>query len=359
MTVKIKARADVRVLVGGLVLGSVVGAALGGVYWAGDRAQAADAQVRAVRLTRAAADGFSLRALQTQAAALPPGAAAIAVRQPTRLPVLKVSTAAKPFHMADAAGAPTRDVDCLAEAVYYEARGESPQGQAAIAQVVLNRVRHPAFPKSVCGVVYQGAGTGGCQFSFACNGAMDSRREAAAWTRARFVAERALAGFVMPLVGNATHFHVLSARPDWGGLTRVAQIGMHVFYRFGGGAGAPQRFNAQVEPSAPGSDRAARTILASMTSQAGRELRATAAGRRSSTPWLRQARTAAPSSPVSTPQQLRARPPRPSPRRIRRPRRRAELELPLPLRERGRCRGAGPATGGGQPRRSRPPQSSA
>jgi spore germination cell wall hydrolase CwlJ-like protein len=124
----------------------------------------------------------------------------------------------------------TRDVDCLAAAVYYEARGEPPEGQAAVAQVVLNRSHRIGFPKSVCGVIYQGAQGRGCQFSFVCSGAMSGPREPTAWTRARDVATRALSGYVMSAVGAATAFHLVSlgARPDRH-MARVAQIGAHVF----------------------------------------------------------------------------------------------------------------------------------
>ncbi len=129
----------------------------------------------------------------------------------------------------------SRDLDCLTDAVYYEARGETGAGQAAVAQVVLNRVRHPAFPKSVCGVVFQGVSNDGCQFSFACDGSMHRPKELDAWRRAEQVAARALTGFVMPSVGNATHFHAVGVQPGWGpGLMKVAQVGLHVFYRFGG-----------------------------------------------------------------------------------------------------------------------------
>jgi hypothetical protein len=174
--------------------------------------------------------------------------------------VTRVSvTPAQPFRLSA-----QRDVDCLADAVYYEARGETLDGQAAIAQVVLNRVRHPAFPKSVCGVVFQGAAADNCQFSFACNGAMRRPRDGAAWARSEQIAARALAGSVMPQVGEATHFHVAGVSPGWGpNLARVAQVGLHVFYRFGGHAGAPAMFDGAVQPSAPGSD-APRTVFASM-----------------------------------------------------------------------------------------------
>jgi len=124
----------------------------------------------------------------------------------------------------------TRDVDCLAAAVYYEARGESAAGQAAVAQVVLNRVRKVGFPKSVCGVIYQGAHGRGCQFSFVCSGAMTRPREPVAWARARAVAARALDGYVMSEVGEATCFHAarLGSAPD-GRMARVARVGGHVF----------------------------------------------------------------------------------------------------------------------------------
>jgi hypothetical protein len=120
--------------------------------------------------------------------------------------------------------------------------------------VVLNRVRHPAFPKSVCGVVFQGAyHRTGCQFSFACDGSMNRNRERGAWGRAQKIASRALAGAVMSEVGSATHFHTTGVAPGWGPrLLRVAQVGMHVFYRFGGRNGAPGAFSSTPRPSTIG-----------------------------------------------------------------------------------------------------------
>ncbi|WP_309604464.1 cell wall hydrolase, partial [Phenylobacterium sp.] len=126
-----------------------------------------------------------------------------------------------------------RELDCLTQAVYFEARGETPRGQAAVAQVVLNRVKHPAFPKTVCAVVFQGAATHGCQFSFACDGSMRRGREAGAWDRARRIASRALSGAVAADIGSATHFHTTGVAPGWGPrMLRVTQVGLHVFYRF-------------------------------------------------------------------------------------------------------------------------------
>jgi len=118
-----------------------------------------------------------------------------------------------------------RSLDCLAAAVYYEARGEAAPGRAAVAQVVLNRTRSEGYPRSVCAVVYQGSGEGQCQFSFVCNGAMKARREGAAWADARRVAERALGGYVMAAVGKATCFHASGAQA-----ARGVRLGRQVFY---------------------------------------------------------------------------------------------------------------------------------
>jgi spore germination cell wall hydrolase CwlJ-like protein len=135
-------------------------------------------------------------------------------------------------------------VACLTDAVYYEARSESEDGQRAVAQVVLNRVRHPAFPRSVCGVVFQGSTRStGCQFSFTCDGSMRRAREPGAWERARAIAEQALAGSVFAPVGLATHFHTTAIHPWWASsLTRAVTVGAHVFYRWPGQWGDPLAF---------------------------------------------------------------------------------------------------------------------
>ncbi|HET8611256.1 MAG TPA: cell wall hydrolase [Sphingomonas sp.] len=147
-----------------------------------------------------------------------------------------------------------RALDCLTAAVYYEARSEPLDGQRAVAQVVLNRVRNPAFPNSVCGVVYQGANRStGCQFTFTCDGSMYARREPAAWERARKVAEDALTGSVYAPVGLATYYHTTTVSPAWDAdVIKVAQIGAHNFYRWGGRWGGLLDFRqhyAGVEPS--------------------------------------------------------------------------------------------------------------
>lgn len=123
---------------------------------------------------------------------------------------------------------------CLAEALYYEARGEGTAGQMAVAEVVVRRSKTSGYPRSICGVVYQGnpGGTTACQFSWACNGDMRRGREAGAWSRARQLATRIGNGKVS--LGNTTQralfFHATSVRPHWPGLVRTAQIGRHVFY---------------------------------------------------------------------------------------------------------------------------------
>ena len=136
-----------------------------------------------------------------------------------------------------------RELDCLTAALYYEARGEGQSGMEAVAQVIVNRARHPDFPKTLCGVIYQGAGKGrGCQFSFACDGSMRRRSETALWDRARAVAERAMEGRVSDEVGNSTFFHATRISPNWRGLQRVATVGRHVFYRHAGARGSSDRF---------------------------------------------------------------------------------------------------------------------
>jgi spore germination cell wall hydrolase CwlJ-like protein len=123
--------------------------------------------------------------------------------------------------------------DCMAKAIYYEAGHEPPVGQMAVAQVILNLLRHPRYPKSVCGVVFQGSERPtGCQFTFTCDGAMQRKPDAASFARARGVADAALHGAVSFIAGQATHYHTVSIVPVWAGqLSKVAIIGHHVFYR--------------------------------------------------------------------------------------------------------------------------------
>jgi len=148
----------------------------------------------------------------------------------------------------------SRAVECLTAAIYYEAGYESTAGQQAVAQVVLNRMRHPSYPKTVCGVVFQGSNrTTGCQFTFTCDGSLARRPAPAVWERARKIAVEALNGKVMKSVGNATHYHANYVVPYWASsLAKVTTIGTHIFYRWNGGAGAPGAFggtHAGAEPT--------------------------------------------------------------------------------------------------------------
>lgn len=166
----------------------------------------------------------------------------------------------------------TRAVECLTAAVYYEAASEPDQGQRAVAQVVLNRVAHPAYPNTVCGVVYQGSErTTGCQFSFTCDGALARRPNPFFWERARRTAIGALSGYVEPAVGLATHYHTIQIHPYWApSLHHITTIGAHRFYSFKGKAGQAGTFRfayAGGEPMAvpharnPAADKAADPVL--------------------------------------------------------------------------------------------------
>jgi hypothetical protein len=137
-----------------------------------------------------------------------------------------------------------RALRCLTQGIYYEAALEPTEGQEAVAQVILNRVRDPNYANSVCGVVFEGAErTTGCQFSFTCDGALSQAPVAWAWNRARVVAERALAGHVSARVGTATHYHADYVHPWWAPtLNKLTQIGAHIFYRWKGVYGEPAAF---------------------------------------------------------------------------------------------------------------------
>jgi spore germination cell wall hydrolase CwlJ-like protein len=227
-------------------------------------------QDRRVIVARAAAEGFSdaqLKAMMTQAG---PGALRLAARaertgfvdqRPAgwRLfdlkspPTLEIRPAgsddaaklnaaipvattynpiAKEFFINDASER-AQAMQCLTAAIYYEAANEPRMGKEAVAQVVLNRVRHPNYPKSVCGVVFQGSERyTGCQFSFTCDGSMARGPARWQWKESHDVAERALSGYVMAGVGSATHYHANYVMPYWSPtLVKVAQYGLHIFYR--------------------------------------------------------------------------------------------------------------------------------
>ncbi|WP_298284396.1 cell wall hydrolase [Novosphingobium sp.] len=139
-----------------------------------------------------------------------------------------------------------RALQCLTTAIYYEAASEPDAGQRAVAQVVLNRVAHPAWPNTVCGVVYQGSERPSCQFSFACDGSLARKPMKAFWDRARRVAADALAGNVYAPVGLATHYHTTAVHPYWApSLSFIGTIGAHRFYNWAGAAGKPSAFTAR------------------------------------------------------------------------------------------------------------------
>ena len=150
---------------------------------------------------------------------------------------------AQPFVLKAGAPEHAKALDCLTAAIYYEAALEPREGQEAVAQVVLNRMRHAGYPKSVCGVVFQGSDRPGCQFSFACDGSMAREPAAWAWRNAKDVAEHALDGYVMKTVGTATHYHTYWIMAAWTPtLLKVGRIGAHLFFRPTGPAGMPGAF---------------------------------------------------------------------------------------------------------------------
>jgi spore germination cell wall hydrolase CwlJ-like protein len=127
----------------------------------------------------------------------------------------------------------TRERRCLSTAIYFEARGEPVRGQIAVAQVILNRVRSPLFPETVCGVVYQGQMHPGCQFSFTCDGHTDNPRNDDQWALAQDIAKKITAGQLwLPEVGYSTYYHANYVSPSWvGDMSKVDKIGRHIFYK--------------------------------------------------------------------------------------------------------------------------------
>jgi hypothetical protein len=123
--------------------------------------------------------------------------------------------------------------NCLAKAIYFEARSESELGQLAVAKVILNRVKDPLYPKSICGVVYQGSDRrNSCQFSFACDGLPDEVRSKQAWAHSKKIAQRALTGdHTVRVIGAATNYHADYVKPRWSyQMKKLIKIGRHIFY---------------------------------------------------------------------------------------------------------------------------------
>ena len=161
--------------------------------------------------------------------------------------------AAAPFVWKGNAAARAQAIQCLASAAYYEAGNQDEDGARAVAQVVLNRVRHPAFPNTVCGVVYEGSTRPtGCQFTFTCDGSLNREPDAEGWRRARTVAEAALAGYVYAPVGWATHYHADYVLPTWAStMAKNAIVGAHLFYRWSGSWGQSAAFTSAYSGQEP------------------------------------------------------------------------------------------------------------
>jgi len=178
--------------------------------------------------------------------------------------------AAAPFSVASLDSTTrSRALECLTSAVYYEAGSQSDDGERAVAQVVLNRVRHPAFPSTVCGVVYQGSTRAtGCQFTFTCDGSLQRRPDSEGWARAKRIAEAALNGAVFAPVGLATHYHADYVVPYWAStLAKNAVVGAHLFYRWAGNWGRPGAFTAKYARQEPNSAALKTAALAAFASR--------------------------------------------------------------------------------------------
>ncbi|SIN66048.1 Cell Wall Hydrolase [Parasphingorhabdus marina DSM 22363] len=146
-----------------------------------------------------------------------------------------------------------RALQCLTSAIYYEAGLEPDAGQKAVAQVVLNRVRHPSYPPTVCGVVFQGSERAtGCQFSYTCDGSLRRKPSRFHWKRAGKVAAAALSGKVASPVGTATHYHTTEIYPYWAPSLRfLGTIGAHRFYSWKGSAGKASAFSQKYRGREP------------------------------------------------------------------------------------------------------------
>ena len=146
-----------------------------------------------------------------------------------------------------------RALECMTLAIAYESGFEPRAGQIAVGEVILNRTRHPSYPKSVCGVVFQGSQRRtGCQFTFTCDGALRRPLSPRVMDSARQVAAEVLAGASSGLVGGATHYHASYVSPYWApSLVRLGTIGQHIFYRGSGGRLPGARDSTVAEAVAP------------------------------------------------------------------------------------------------------------
>jgi spore germination cell wall hydrolase CwlJ-like protein len=265
--------------------------------WADISSVAAQLKLRAAKLWRAyprETIGVGLLGLVTAAGlgtalaptngahAAPPAPPPLIMRDLAPAQALKVNAeipvaggpnpAAAPFDFKGNSATRNQALTCLASAVYYEAGSQDDNGERAVAQVVLNRVRHPAFPGTVCGVVYEGSTRAtGCQFTFTCDGSLYRQPDAVGWRRAYKVAEAALGGYVFAPVGWATHYHADYVVPYWAStLAKNAVVGAHIFYHWAGEWGQPAIFSkdyAGREPNAVGLRNAALAAEAATAGQ--------------------------------------------------------------------------------------------
>jgi spore germination cell wall hydrolase CwlJ-like protein len=196
-------------------------------------------------ITKASTDPTQLRPISQQEA----------IAFNASLPVSgEPNPAALPFTMTKADPQDReRALGCLSAAVYYESATEPSAGKRAVAQAVLNRVRHFAYPKTVCGVVFQGSGrASGCQFTFTCDGSMMRVIDKNLWEAAHMIAIAALNGFVEKSIGYATHYHANYVAPYWQpALLKVAVIDRHIFYRGRDGWGRPSSFTGHYAGKEP------------------------------------------------------------------------------------------------------------
>jgi hypothetical protein len=231
-----------------------------------------------------AGSAHSTPELPAGAAAAPPAPPPLLIRQlapdlalqvNAQIPVAQgPNPAAPPFIFKGDVTARKQALECLASAVYYEAGSQDDDAERAVAQVVLNRVRHPAFPASVCGVVYEGSTRAtGCQFTFTCDGSLNRQPDLAGWRRAYRIAEAALSGSVYSPVGYATHYHANYVVPYWAStLAKNAVVSAHIFYRWSGSWGQPAAFTDKYtghEPNAIALRNAALAVVHTSPSQSG------------------------------------------------------------------------------------------
>jgi spore germination cell wall hydrolase CwlJ-like protein len=211
---------------------------------ASDAVQVAALAPAAASKTIPAGKADALQTLAAYAPAAAPGSSSLfdAVLHPTGrdfVPPIGEKDHSWAASILPASSFTEKEQTCLAKGIYFEARGESEKGQAAVAQVILNRVRNPAYPKSICGVVYQNQDwKNRCQFSFACDGIKDVIWSKRAYGTAKRIAGETTRGETwLPEVGSATHYHATYVKPRWAAtMQKVDKIGLHIFYRtFGGG----------------------------------------------------------------------------------------------------------------------------